>query len=76
MPLAPITDVTQVQVSGALAGGENWSNVLNFRRMSAQTFDQAHAEALGAAIREEDGVDAAIRFIETRGAPVRRDQAT
>lgn len=51
MPLAPITDVTQVQVSGALAGGENWSNVLNFRRMSAQTFDQAHAEALGAAIR-------------------------
>jgi sterol 3beta-glucosyltransferase len=37
---------------------------------------QRKAEALGAAIREEDGVDAAIRFIETQGATARRDQAT
>jgi hypothetical protein len=51
MPLAPITDVTQVTVSGALAGGENWANVLNFRRMSGQAFDGPHAEALGSAIR-------------------------
>lgn len=36
---------------------------------------QRKAEALGAAIRAEDGVEAAIRFIEARGTTARRDRA-
>lgn len=51
MPLAPIADVSQVTVGGALAGGETWANVLNFRRISGQTFDLTHALDLTAAVR-------------------------
>lgn len=51
MPLAPIPDTTQVQVQGALAGGENWSNVLNFKRAVGAAFDAGHVEYLQAHIR-------------------------